>query len=600
MCGKIRPSHANDASVTTGTYYRLVDFKDAGEKERQFEQRSQEYKNIAQSNFSKIPGSPIAYWASSRVINIFCEYRILDDYVETKQGLATGDNDQFIRSWNEVDFNKIGFNCHSESMLKNTGKIYAPHNKGGENIKWVGNNDYVIKFDDESTRILEKQGNKLPSRRYYFLESIEWSRIGADKLAVRYNDIGSIFDGASATLFSKDKQLLFFIQGFINSKVALDFLKILSPSLSFQVGDVRRLPIIIEKIESAVSKVKESIVISRSDWDSRETSWDFQQSPLLNDQPNLPRAYETWQAAVTRDFFQLHANEEELNRIFIGIYGLQDELMPEVALKDITILQDELAGKDLEVLEPRFRAQGATAVSLPIQKNVVMQQFLSYLIGLSMGRYRLDKPGLHIAHPGPTAEEIAPYRYNGHEVDIDEDAILPLMGTACEFPDDVLQRVKHLLDAIWGPDTRTDNLNFLQDCLDSDLEKYLVKQFWKDHCRRYKKKPIYWLFSSPGGAFQVLAYMHRMNAFTAERIRDKYLLPHIKHLRGKVQALDSRSALLNSQEAKQLDRLRKDLAECEAYELVLKDVADRQIEFDLDDGVTRNYGLFEGVVAEIK
>lgn len=174
------------------------------------------------------------------------------------------------------------------------------------------------------------------------------------------------------------------------------------------------------------------------------------------------------------------------------------------------------------------------------------------------------------------------------------------MGTACEFPDDALQRIKHLLDIIWGADTRTDNLNFLQECLDQDLEKYLVRQFWKDHCRRYKKKPIYWLFSSPGGAFQVLVYMHRMNAFTVERIRDKYLLPHINHLRGQIHLLEGRSALLSAQDARQLDRLRKDAAECEAYELVLKDVADRQITFDLDDGVSRNYKLFEGVVAEIK
>lgn len=388
----------------------------------------------------------------------------------------------------------------------------------------------------------------------------------------------------------------------MNSSVAKRYFAFLSPTLNFQPGDIGRVLYIEPSnyIEKVIEFSNKSIDISRKDYDSRETSWDFHRSPLLNGCPNLRQAYAAWQENVSQDFFQLHANEEELNHIFIGIYGLEDELTPEVPLKDITILQDELDGKDLEALEPAFRAGGAGAVALPIKKAVVMQQFLSYLIGLCMGRYRLDRPGLHIAHPAPAADEIAPYHYNGHEVDIDEDAILPLMGTACEFPDDALQRIKHLLDVIWGADTRTDNLNFLQECLNSDLEKYLVKQFWKDHCRRYKKKPIYWLFSSPGGAFQVLVYMHRMNAFTAERIRDKYLLPHIKHLRGKVQLLDSRAALLSSPEARQLDRLRKDLAECEAYELVLKDVADRQIEFDLDDGVGRNYEFFEGVVAEIK
>jgi hypothetical protein len=243
--------------------------------------------------------------------------------------------------------------------------------------------------------------------------------------------------------------------------------------------------------------------------------------------------------------------------------------------------------------------KGKDGITLPIRREVVMQQFISYLVGICMGRYRLDRPGLHIAHPNPTEEENQPYVWNGYAVEIDEDAILPLMGSESEFPDDALQRIKQLLDTIWGADTRTENINFLQECLDMDLEKYLVKHFWKDHCKRYKKKPIYWLFSSPGGAFQVLVYMHRMNAFTVERIREKYLLPHIKHLRGKINLMESRAAQLNSQEARQLDGLRKDLLECEQYEMEIKGVADNQIVFDLDDGVTVNYGLFEGVVRAI-
>ncbi len=217
-----------------------------------------------------------------------------------------------------------------------------------------------------------------------------------------------------------------------------------------------------------------------------------------------------------------------------------------------------------------------------------------------MGRYRLDRPGLHIAHPDPTSEEIRPYAYNGHRVVIDEDGIIPLMGTGCEFPDDAVHRFKEFLDVIWGEETRTENLNFLQECLKMDLEKYLVNHFWTDHCRRYKKKPIYWLFSSPTGAFQALAYMHRMNAFTVEKIRSNYLIPHLKHLRGKIARMEAHTAGLSAQEGRQLDRLRKDLLECEQYDIQLKDVADRQIALDLDDGVTVNYGLFEGVVREIK
>lgn len=303
---------------------------------------------------------------------------------------------------------------------------------------------------------------------------------------------------------------------------------------------------------------------------------------------------------VTQDFFQLHSNEEEVNRIFIDIYGLQDELKPEVPLRDITILQEELDRNKLDELDPTFRQQSKEAIRLPIKRDEVISQFISYAIGLFMGRYRLDKTGLNIAHPNPSKEELSSYSYNGGEVIIDEDAILPLMGKNANFKDDALYQLNALLDTIWGQETRTENINFIENCLNKDLEKFLVKDFYKYHCDMYKKKPIYWLFSSPKGAFQVLVYMHRMNEFTAEKIRANYLLEHIKKLRSEEAMLTSRESSLSTQEAKRLDQLRKDVQECEAYDLILKDVADRQIRFDLDDGVDANYRLFEDVVAKIK
>jgi hypothetical protein len=307
-----------------------------------------------------------------------------------------------------------------------------------------------------------------------------------------------------------------------------------------------------------------------------------------------------WSYIDSKKFFELHRSEEELNRIFIDIYGLQDELTPEVPLKDITILQEELDSDDLEALEDEFRAGGGQPIELPIKRDVVMQQFLSYCVGLMMGRYRLDEPGLHIAHPEPTAEEEASYSYNGHTVEIDDDAILPLMASACQFPDDVLHRVYGLLDVIWGAETRTTNVNFLEECLGKSLEKYLVKDFFKDHCKRYKKKPIYWLFASKKGAFQVLVYMHRMNAFTVQKIRDRYLLDHLRQLRSEIERLEALGVNASKAEAKKLEQLRKDEVECREYELMLKDVADQQIAFDLDDGVTENHKLFGEVVAKIK
>ena len=251
-------------------------------------------------------------------------------------------------------------------------------------------------------------------------------------------------------------------------------------------------------------------------------------------------------------------------------------------------------------MEDEFRAGGGQPIELPIKRDVVMQQFLSYCVGLMMGRYRLDEPGLHIAHPEPTAEEVASYSYNGHTVEIDDDAILPLMGSACLFPDDVLHRVYGLLDVIWGEETRTANVNFLEECLGKSLEKYLVKDFFKDHCKRYKKKPIYWLFASKKGAFQVLVYMHRMNAFTVQKIRDRYLLDHLRQLRSEIERLEGLGVNASKAESKKLEQLRKDEVECREYELVLKDVADQQIAFDLDDGVTENHKLFGEVVAKIK
>ncbi|MCB0524506.1 MAG: BREX-1 system adenine-specific DNA-methyltransferase PglX [Lewinellaceae bacterium] len=584
----------------SGTFYRLVAFKESGEKERQFAQRMQEFPNVSQSNFSKIPGSPIAYWASEKIIGIFKNEYGLNLYGEGVKGLDTGDDNSFLRQWWELSKKEISFADPKKDVK------WFPYCKGGAFRKWYGNREFVVNWGENGNELLnfKSSDGKLRSRpqniRYYFKEGLEWSRISSGSFGVR-SLRGAIFGGACSAYFTKDPKHILFILGLLNSKNTQHFLQIINPTLVFQVGDIKRIPIL--KILAQIDLdeiVNTSITISKQDWDRLETSWDFQQFFLFNEGINIYDSYKTWISIIIESFFQLHANEEALNRLFIDIYDLQDELTPEVPLKDITILQEELNGKDLEALEQDFREKGKDAITLPIKRDVVMQQFISYLIGVCMGRYRLDKPGLYIAHPNPTAEEIKPYQHNGQVVEIDEDAILPLMGSACAFPDDALSRVKQLLDVIWGEDTRTDNLNFLQECLDSDLEKYLVKQFWKDHCKRYKKKPIYWLFSSPGGAFQVLVYMHRMNAFTVERIREKYLLPHLVHLRGKVQVMEGRVALLSSQEARQLDNLRKDIAECEGYELQLKTVADRQVVFDLDDGVTVNYGLFEGVVAIIK
>jgi hypothetical protein len=561
------------------------------------------FPNVKQSDFDSIEGSPFAFWVSEQARKAFLNSKSFESIGKPRQGLGTTDNGRFVREWSEVNLNKIQFDSPSKEAAIDSKKKWFNYNKGGGFKKWFGSVESVINWEEdgrEIRKVLENKNPNIPrSESLYFKKGITWGLISSGYFSCRRVDNRGVFDvGGSMSFPSHDIQD--FLLGFLNSKLSKEFLNMINPTMNYQVGDIKRLPIKYEGRSDIPRLSNQSVIISKNDWDSRETSWDFELSPVLNNSSSLKEAYATWESRVTKDFFQLHSNEEELNRIFIDIYGLQDELTPDVALKDITILQSELNGKDLEKLEATFRENGANEIALPINKSEVISQFISYAIGLFMGRYRLDKKGLNIAHPNPTVAELESYTYNNGKVIIDEDAILPIMGTACNFPDDALQQIYNLLDVIWGAETRTENINFIQGCLNKELEKFLVADFYKYHCKMYKKKPIYWLFSSKKGAFQVLVYMHRMNAFTVEKIRANYLLEHIKNIESEISLLHSNEANLNTQEAKRLDQLRKNLQDCYDYDVELKDMADKQITFDLDDGVTVNYKKFESVVAKIK
>jgi hypothetical protein len=594
-----------------GVYYKLNDYRDVFKKEEAFLLKKNRFSNINQNSFKKIPKYPFCYWGSSKFYEMFSE-NLLENIAEIKVGIDSGNNKEFLRNWYEVSTKKT--NLNAKSGENNSGKWF-PYNKGGEFRKWYGNKDYLLNWENNGEAVIKTKNSNIRSKHLQFHPSLSWSLLAGSSFGVRYFKKGFLFDNNGRSIIfknQKDDSLYFkYLNSYLNSKLSYHFLSALNPTLAFQVGDLKRLPFRFQEnnVEIEVLGLK-CQNISKKDWDSRETSWDFEQSSLINNTSNLEAAYIIFQKEVTKDFFQLHTNEEELNRVFIDIYGLQDELTPEVALKDVTILQEELNKKDLEKLEVTFREEGANEIELPINKAEVISQFISYAIGLFMGRYRLDKPGLNIAHPNPTAAELASYviarneaissSENENKITIDEDAILPIMGTACNFPDDALQQVYNLLDVIWGSETRTENINFIQDCLNKELEKFLVVDFYKYHCKMYKKKPIYWLFASKKGAFKVLVYMHRMNAFTVEKIRDNYLLEHIKNIVSEITMLENNEANLNTQEAKKLEQLRKNRDECYEYEAELKTVADNQITFDLDDGVTVNYKKFETVVAKIK
>ena len=592
----------------SGLYFRLTDFKSGAQKEEAFKNRIAPSFLFNIQGLDLIPDSIFAYWLSDKGLKLFNNEIKLSKCGDVKKGIATGSDSTFIRYWFELSFSDISFG--SIPMTCSLYYKWLPVNKGGGYRKWSGNFENVVNWQKDGIEIknFRNENGKLRSRPqnldYSFKEGITYNIVSSKGFTGRLTHYPSMMCDVGPTIFNLKYRLYYL--GLLNSIVGGYFLDALCPGYKYDTGAVSKMPIV--KSENHFNQIEiliqENVSISKSDWDSHETSWDFENSPLINDEKSISLAYQTWQEHVSDDFFQLHANEEELNRIFIDIYGLQDELTPEVALKDITILQDELDRNALEALEPVFREQGREAVSLPINKAEVISQFISYGIGVFLGRYRLDKPGLNITHPNPTEEETAKYKYNGHNIEIDEDGILPLMGEDCAFPDDALVRTKDLVHAVWGEDSLTENINFIHDALGMDLHKWLTEKFWSYHTSMYKKKPIYWLFSSNvkkpnNAAFKVLVYMHRMDKFTVQKIQRSYLHPHQEFIKREIEKLSDNEENLSKQEIKRLEQLRNWELECRDYNEVLKELANQQIEFDLDDGVDANYSKFEGAVAKI-
>lgn len=555
------------------------------------------YAIVSQQNFEKIPGSPIGYWVSEKIFSRFAGNLALSAVAKPCVGLQTADNARFVRLWFEVNLKKVGFGCSSAEEALETKRKWFPYNKGGASRKWYGNQDYLINWEYDGIGVKNNVGAVIRNPEQYFKVSISWSKVSSTKIAFRYFPKGFIFADAGMSIFSEAK--LFYLHGYCNSNVASSFIEILSPTLNYEVGHIGALPInIIENSINVEKIVKDNIFISKQDWDSHETSWDFDENPLLSyinkeivegetgKSYKIESLYNLYTTDWEERFMQLHANEEELNRQFIEIYGLQDELTPDVPLDEVTILQQG----EIKVDDNRIE----------FQPDVVVKQFISYAVGCMMGRYRLDKPGLHIAHPNPTDDEVCTYSYNGRNFTIDDDAIIPLMARDTVFTDNAGERFREFLKVALGEDTLTENLNFIEAALGKDIDTYFVKDFWKDHLSRYQRRPIYWLFASKKGAFQCITYMHRMNPYTAEQIRNKYLLPHIEYLGTRIAEMESRAATLSTKERKDMTKLQKDLEECREYHDRLHLIADKQIDFDLDDGVVVNYAKFEDVVVKLK
>lgn len=586
-----------------GIYYRLIEERNSIAKEEVFLEKEKKCFSIDQTTFLKLPGNPIAYWASQNVVSIFEKNKTINDVALARKGNTTTNNDRYVKFWFEVSIENVAIEYESISKANNDGKYWLPYNKGGGFRRWYGYNETVCYWKNNGEEIKSLPKSVVANEKLYMLEGSTWGHINSYKFSCRYFPKGFIFDNAGNCLFSDKKDMLY-LNGFLNSIVFQKLSEYTNPTLGFSSGEVAKIPIITnETNQSEISLItQENINISKSDWDSRETSWDFQTNRLISfAQKNLEECYNKWFREISDEFFKMHSNEEYLNKLFIEIFGIE-EVSPIVPVTDITLLQEEIDFNKLD--ESQLHPENPLV--LPIKKNVIIQQLVSYIIGCSMGRYRLDKPGLQIAYLNPIKEESEAYTYTSpvtgesHQIEIDEDGIIPLMGVKGNFADDAYNRLRQFLVAVWGEGALTQNINYMQDCLNQDLEDYLVKKFWAYHVRTYSKKPVYWLFSSKKGAFQALVYMHRMNRFTAEKLRDKYLLKHIQFLEQEIARMDGNTTGLAKSEQKRLDQLHKDLQECNDYDLLLKDIATKQIEFDLDEGVTRNYELFKGVVAPIK
>ncbi len=565
------------------------------------------YSSVPQSNFNKIPGSPIGYWVSETILNLILKSKKIGEVYEAKQGLATGDNDRFLRLWHEVNLRKMGIGFASIQEAVASSFRWFPYKKGGTTRKWYGNQEYVVDWNNDGYEIKNNYDGrgKLRSRpqnlSYYFKESISWSLTSSSNvIAFRYFPKGFIFDVNGMSLFAENTNKLL---AFLNTKFISSIIQLINPTMACQIGDVNKLPVCYLNNEAEVI-VKESISISKADWDAHETSWDFKENELVRvfkegNTPDLKSTVYAYEREWDEKFEQLRNNEEELNRLFIEIYGLQDELSCEVPEDEVTILQQG----EIDFIP----APGSENWKTPIWcEDNIIQQFISYAIGCYMGRYRLDRPGLHIAHPNPTAEELAPYEVpclasrSPESFSIDEDAIIPILPIDAPFPDNAANRITNFVKLVFGTDNINENMNFIQDALGMSVADYMTKNFYADHKKRYQNRPIYWLFSSKKGAFQCLVYMHRMNRFTVGRIRDNYLLPYIQHLETKLSELNVNAALLSSAERKEQKRKLAILQECREYDNILHLYADRQIDFDLDDGVLHNYSIFKDILAKLK
>ena len=584
----------------------------------QFPTINERYKKIKQENFNKIPGSPISYWVSDKVREIFENFSKLENFFEIKEGIKTADNERFIKEWwsiNNKDIYYLGTNLDEKKYIFTT--------KGGDFRKWYGNLNDVLFWANNGYDLKNFKRSTITNEENFFKDNITWNRLTTAKISFRYTEHGSVSNMAGLCMYKKNlKDEYSYFLSFFNTKIVKYILDLLNPTLNFPPGLIKIIPFKetnfnLERTIENYGKI--NISISKEEWDSRETSWDFEKLSLI-DGKDLKSAYENYCSHWRDNFVQLHKNEEELNRLFIEIYELQDEMDEKVSFDDITILKKEAKiveidnSKAKEFSSESERYLYDRGVSLEFNKDELIKQFLSYAIGCIMGRYSIDKPGLIMANSDDVLELSSNKFFvkdaNGdirQEVETeflpDEFGILPITAEK-DFSNDIVERVKEFVKFVYGEESLKDNLNFIAEALGNKdnrnpeeiIRTYFITAFYKDHLQRYQNRPIYWLMNSgKKNAFSCLFYMHRYEALTIARVRADYLIHYQEMLENKRKFIERQLSDENisandkkkvEKELKDLDVLLKELRE---YANEVKHIAEQKIPLDLDDGVNVNY-----------
>ncbi len=581
-----------------GKYFRLENYKGGMDiQEQKFleikKYRFTDYYEIDSHEFLKLPTSPIAYWVSNRIFDIFQNYKPMSYYATAKQGLATADNNKFLRYWFEIDKQDISFNTKSTLETIDNSIRWYPYNKGGDYRKWYGNNEYIVNWYNNGHDIKNNfdEKGKLRSRPqntdYYFKSGITWTLLSSSYFGVRYSNPGFIFDVNGMTLFPNDENLKYYLLGFMASKINIAFLNIINPTMAFQIGDILKLPIIIDytKKEQIDKLVTENLILAKDDWDISETSWDFLINPLVKYKNNQTQTlisdiYQIWEKQCHNNFLKMQENEEKLNQIFIDIYKLNNEISNKLENKDITMKK--------------------------IDKITTIKELISYAVGCMFGRYSLDCQGLIF-----TGGDIKYDKYQSYQITNDN---IILITEDDYFPDDITNKFKNFIEIVFGKNTLYSNLEFIADTLGKKgtetaietIRRYFNTEFYIDHLKMYNNRPIYWLFKSgKKNAFQCLIYIHRYNETTITKIRLDYLSKKqtlyeniLNNLCSKI-ANNQNIVLKQENQKKQIDITNK-LKEINAYQEKISHLANQNIKIDLNDGIIKNYAKLSDVLEKIK